>query len=122
MRSTLVIAAIVSLCVSNNVGPCFLPLAVAMERLAANQQKNQHDTASRPPSPAQSDSFRVPMMAQTQKRADHQHYPQAFATTLKAGFLLPDDARAAAEFSYQISFFTSASVLQPPGRAPPRLA
>ncbi|MFN2511934.1 MAG: hypothetical protein ABR568_10890 [Pyrinomonadaceae bacterium] len=120
VRSALVIAALVSLCVSNNVGPCFLPLPVVTERVAENRHKNQHNTASRPPSPAQSDSFRVPMMAQ-QKRADNEHYPQPLAATLKAGFV-PEDARAAAEFSYPISLLTSLSVSQPPGRAPPRLS
>lgn len=121
LRAFLVIAALISLCVSNNVGPCFLPLPVVTDRVAENQQKNQRSTASRPPSPAESDSFRVPMMAQTQKRADKEPQPEPLAATLKGGFVLPSDAGVATEFSYPISLFTPASVSQPPGRAPPRL-
>lgn len=122
VRCALVIATLLSLCVSSNVGPCFLPLPVVTERVAENRQKNQHNTATRPLSRAQSDGFRVPMMAQTLKRADSAHYPQPFATMLKAGFVLPDDARAATEFSYSVSLLYSAAVSEFPGRAPPRLA
>ena len=121
MRSALVIAALLSLCVSNNVGPSFLPLPRVTDRLAENPQENQRDTASRPPSPAESDTFRVPMMGNTQKRADKEPQPQPLAVTLKGGFVLPNDARVATEFSYPISVFAPASVSQPPGRAPPRL-
>jgi hypothetical protein len=121
VRAFLVFAALISLCVSNNVGPSFLPLPVVTERVAENPQENQHDTASRLPSPAESDSFRVPMMGHTQKRAAKEPQTQPLGTTLRPGFVLPNDARVATELSFPISLFTSASVSQPPGRAPPRL-
>ena len=122
LRAFLVFAALLSLCVSNNVGPCFLPLPVVTDHVAENQHEKQCNTASRHPSPVESDSFRVPMMAQTQKRADKPPQPQTLAATLTDGFVFQDNARAATEFDCHISVFTSASVLQPPGRASPRLA
>ena len=121
-RAFLVFAALISLCVSNNVGPSFLPLPLISDRIAETPQKNQRDTASRVPSPAESDSFRVPMMGQKQNRAATEPQFQPFATTPKAGFVLPKDSRVLAESCFSVSFFTSASASQPPGRAPPRLA
>jgi hypothetical protein len=122
LRAYLVFAALISLCVSNNVGPNFLPLPVVTVLVVEKPQENQRGTASRRPSPAESDSFRVPMMGQTQKRAAKEPQPQPLVTPLKPGFALPNDARVAAELGFPISRITSASVSQPPGRAPPSLA
>ena len=121
LRALLVLATLISLCVSNNVGPSFLPLPIVTDRIAEKPQENQRDTASRCPSPTQSDSFRVPMMGQAQKRAVKELQAQPLGTTLRAGLVLPNDARVATELSFSVSQFTSASVSQPPGRAPPRL-
>jgi hypothetical protein len=121
-RAFLVITALISLCVSINVGPRFLPLPKVTDGAAEEPQENQRDQASRHPTPVASDSFRVPMMAQTQKRADKEPEPQPFATTLKDSFVLPNDARDVTEFSYSIPLLISPSVSQPSGRAPPRLA
>src|SRR5687768_3750895 len=87
LRAFFVFATLISLCVSNNVGPSFLPLPVVTDRLAENSHGDQRDTTSLLPSPAESDSFRVPMMGQTQKRAAKEPQPQPFATILKAGFV-----------------------------------
>ena len=122
LRALLVIAALCSLCISNNVGPNFLPLPVVTDRLAENLQENHRDTASGLPSPLDPDAFRVPMMGHTQKRVVKEPQPQPLAATLNAGVVPPNDAQVATEFNAQISLFTSASVSQPPGRAPPRLA
>jgi len=120
-RAILVFAALISLCVSNNVGPSFLPLPLVADGVAEKPHEKLHDKASRVPSPAESDSFRVPMMGQTQKRAATEPQPPPIATTLKAGFVLPTEARVAAEHRFPVPLITSASVLAPPGRAPPRL-
>lgn len=122
LRALLVITALCTLCISNNVGPSFLPLPVVTDRVAENPPENQRDTASGLPSPVESDSFRVPMMGHTQKRMVKEPQPQPLAATLKAGVVPPNDARVATKFITQISLSTSASVSQPPGRAPPRLA
>ena len=119
-RAFLVLATLVSLCVSNNVGPSFLPLPVVTNRSAENSHGVQRETTSRLPTTAESDSFRVPMMGQTQKRAAKEPQPQPFAKTQKAGFVFPTEARVAAELAFPIPVFTSALVSPPPGRAPPR--
>jgi len=121
LRALLVIAALCSLCISNNVGPSFLPLPVT-DRLAENPQENYRARASGLPSPIELDAFRVPMVGYTQKRVVREPQPQPLAATLKAGVVLPNNAQVATEFNTEISLFTSASVSQPPGRAPPRLA
>lgn len=119
LRALLVLATLISLCVSNNVGPSFLPLPVVTDRVPEKSQETQRDRASRAPSPAESDSFRVPMMGQALKRAVKEPQPQPLAVTLKAGIVPPVDARVATTLSFPIPLFSSASVSQPPGRAPP---
>ena len=119
LRAFLVIAALISLCASNNVGPQFLPLPRVLDRSEESQRESQHNTASRLPSSGQSDNFRVPM-AQTQKRTGTKPPPHSMATALPSGHVLPDGAWAATAFSYPILPDTSAPVFQPPGRAPPR--
>ena len=119
-RAFLVFAALISLCVSNNVGPSFLPLPLISDEIAETPQKSQRDKASRVPSPAEADSFRVPMMGQKQNRDAREPQSQPVATTPKADFLLPSETGVAAELGFPISLFTSTSVSQPPGRAPPR--
>lgn len=120
-RAFLIFAALTSLCVSNNVGPSFLPLPQISDEIAETSQKNQYDKASRVPSPGESDSFRVPMMGQKQNRDAREPQSQPLATTPKAGLSLPGDTGAATKPGLPISLFTSASASQPPGRAPPRL-
>ncbi len=121
LRAFLVLATLISLCVSNNVGPSFLPLPIVRDRIAEKPQENQRDTASRCPSPTQSDSFRVPMMGQAPKRTAKGPQPQPLGATPRVGLLLQNDARVASDVSFAVSLFASASVSQPQGRAPPRL-
>ena len=120
-RAFLIFAALISLCISNNVGPSFLPLPLVSDRIAETPQKNQRETASRVPSPAEFDSFRVPMMGQKQNRDAREPQFQPVAATPKAGFLIPSDTGVATELGFLVSLFTSASASQPSGRAPPRL-
>ena len=120
LRAFMIFAGLITLCVSNNVGPSFLPMPFVVDGVAQNQQ-NQLDPAKLiHQSPARSDGFRVPIMAQAQKRADKDQQSQPLATTLKIGFVPPNDARVAVEVCSRISLITSPSVSQPPGRAPPR--
>ena len=121
VRAFVVLATLISLCVSNNVGPSFLPLPLVTDREAGTAQEDQRDKASRVPSPTESNSFRVPMMGHTQKRAVKEPQPQPLGATPGAALVLPNDARVAIELSFSVSLFASASVSQPPGRAPPRL-
>jgi hypothetical protein len=118
LRAFLVFAALITLCVSNNVGPSFLPMPFVVDSVAQTPQNQPEAATLVHQSPAKSDSFRVPMMAQ--KRADRETQPQPLATTLKIGFVGPNDAHLPAEVCFRIPLFTSPSVSQPPGRAPPR--
>jgi len=120
LRAFLVIAAFISLGVSNNVGPQFLPLPGVLDHGQASQWESQHDTASRSPS-GTPDNFRVAMMAQTQKRSGTKPPPHPLATIQSGGWVQPEDEPSVCEFGDSILHFTSASVSQPPGRAPPRL-
>ncbi len=121
LRATLVVAALISLCVSNNVGPQFLPLPGLSEEVAESRLGSQHNTASRVPS-SESDNFRVPMVGQTHKRANTELQAKPLATpALRSAVEQALDVRTISDFSSAILFFTSASVAQPPGRAPPCL-
>jgi hypothetical protein len=92
LRAFLVFAALISLCVSNNVGPCFLPLPAVTDHVVEHRPHPQNNTVSRSSSRTGSDSFRVPIMGQAQKRADKEHHAQPFAASPKAGIVLPYDA------------------------------
>lgn len=117
----LVIATLISLCISNNVGPSFLPLPVLTTLATENRDNNHTNTASNAPSAPELDSLRVPMLAQSQTRADKDQTTQTLAATLKSEFVLQDQTRVVTESGYPISRVSSRSVSQPPGRAPPLL-
>ena len=116
LRALLVIAALLSLCISSNVGPRLLPLPDVIDRIEELCEKKVGVSRSRGP---QAESFRVPMMAQ--RRAEREAPPQPLAALPKVGFVSPTEARFAAEYSQQSFLFTLASVSRPSGRAPPRL-
>ena len=122
LRAFLVFAALISLCVSSNVGPCFLPLPAVTDHVVEHRPNLQHDAVSsvRSPSRIGSDSFRVPMMGQTQKRADQDYDAQPIAGSPAAGIVLSDDAPVAVELSLEFLYLPSGSMSQPSGRAPPR--
>ena len=117
LRALLVIAALISLCISSNVGPRFLPLPGVIDRVEGQREKKVGISHLR----GHADSFRVPMRAQVQRRADRDAPLQPFAALPKVGFISPNEARFAAECSQQTFLFTSASVSRPSGRGPPPL-
>ena len=119
LRATVVVAALVSLCVSSNVGPRFLPLPTLDNYAAENVQHSTGTTASRSHSQT-SAGFRVPM-AQAQKRADREVQAQPLAVMPGIHFILPNNSRAFAELSGRDNPFTVVLASLPSGRAPPRL-
>lgn len=119
LRAFLIVAALISLCLSSNVGPRFLPLPNVTDPEEKELQQSQGITSSR--SRSGRESFRVPIMAQTQKRADREAPPHPLAVTLRACFVVANDARVTTEFRDVSHLFTSTSVSQPAGRAPPRV-
>ena len=118
-RVSVVAAALFSLCVSSNVGPCFLPLPVLERYAAKNLQRLAGATASRSHSKGL-DSFRVPMV-QGQKRSDREQQAQSLAVMPGLHFVLPNDTRVFVEISDRDDLLTVALASLPSGRAPPRL-
>lgn len=116
LRGLLVIAALLSLCISSNVGPRLLPLPDVINPVEERCEKKVGISRSRGP---QAESFRVPMMAQ--RRADREAPPQPLAALPKVSFVSPNETRFAAECSQPSFFFTSASLSRPFGRGPPPL-
>ena len=118
VRAMVVVGALLSLCVSSNVGPCFLPLPALESYTAEILQQTPGTTASRSHSNG-SAGFRVPI-AQAQKRADESQ-AQPVAAMPRVHFVLPDDTRVFADLSHPDTYFGSALASLPSGRAPPRL-
>ena len=121
-RALLVIAALVCLCVSSNVGLQFFPLPEVVHCVIVNaQQDRTADTSCAPE--VEAESFRVPMMAQSKKRADKeppQSDPFFALSTVRTDVQI--DTRSIIELRYPVSFLSSVSMTPPVGRAPPSLA
>lgn len=117
-RDFLVVAALVSLCISSNVGPRFLPLPAISDDFAVSQSQYQGEIASRR-SYSEADSFRVPMMVQMQKRTDREPQ-QAQPIALVAGVAGSiNDCRIATEPDFASSLPGPPSLSLRCGRAPP---
>jgi hypothetical protein len=117
--AAVIFAALFSLCVSSNVGPCFFPLPVLENYAAENFQQTPDAKASRSHSKG-SASFRVPM-AQAQKRADRELNAPPLAVMPRIYFALPHNIRVFADSSHPDIYVGGALALLPSGRAPPRL-
>ena len=120
-RALLVIAALICLCVSSNVGLQFFPLPAVPTRITLDVQLEQANHVLYVP---QSDakSFRVPMMVQPKKRADRepaQSDPLIALPSDRCEF--STDKRFAIEVGYTVCFFTSITMPPRAGRAPPSL-
>src|SRR5687768_2857254 len=118
--ATLVIATLISLCVSKNVGVQFIPWPDLPQHVAESRPENHLNTASNCPS-SESDNFRVPMVGHTQKRAgtELQPQPQAAASVSRSVFEQLVAVCSTQDCSTRILFLISDLVAQQPGRAPP---
>ena len=119
-RALLVIAALICLCVSSNVGLQFFPLP-ASTQVALDVPLDQPNKALYAPQ-ANAKSFRVPMMVQSKKRADKEP-PQSdrLIALPSARFGLPRDTRIAIEIDHTVCFLTPLTMAPRAGRAPPSL-
>ena len=120
-RALLVIAALVCLCVSSNVGPQFFPMPAVTSQVVLHVQQNQANKASHSPR-ADAQNSRVPMMVQSNKRADEEspHSNPLIALRIE-GFGLPGTKRFAIEIDHPACFLTSVPMAPHAGRAPPSL-
>lgn len=110
--------ALFSLCVSNNVGTCFLPLPVVTDCVAENRQRLK-DFSFRSTTRNVTDSFRVPIMGHTQKRADKDNPARTVAGTPKFQLVLPGQSRPLARRDSPLPKPSIPHLSQPPGRGPP---
>jgi hypothetical protein len=116
--ATLVIATLISLCVSKNVGPQFIPWPDLPQHVAESRPEGQVNSALRFPS-SEFDNFRVPIVVWTHKRAGTDLLPQPLAASAsRSCFEQPVDVRSTHDCSTSI-FLISDLVAQQPGRAPP---
>ena len=117
LRALVVIAALFCLCVSSNVGPQFFPLPAVTNQVVLHAQQDQANNASYAPQ-ASAPSFRVPMMVQSNKRADKEPPQSDPPIAFTNPFSLSTDTRFANEVCYTV-FLTSVTVAPEAGRAPP---
>ena len=121
LRAILVIAALVCLCVSSNVGLQLFPLPAATNQVLSHVQHDQANQASHAPQ-AGAQSSRIPMMVQSNKRAD-QESPQSnpLIAVRIDGIDVSRAIRFAIEIDYPVCFLTSVPMAPHAGRAPPSL-
>ena len=120
LRALLVFAALLSFCVSNNVGLSFFPLQWNSNQVSKAQPGSTNAKASPSRSPLECDTFRVPIMSQ--KRGDKEPESHPRAAILSSDLLFPENSGFPAEHTSRCFVFLPVSVSQPEGRAPPRLA
>ena len=118
-RALLVIAALICLCVSSNVGLQFFP-SPAPTQVALDVQLDEPNKALYAPQ-ANAKSFRVPMMVQSKKRADKEPQSDRLIALPNARFGLPTDTRIAIEIDQTVCFLTPLTMAPRAGRAPPSL-
>ena len=118
-RVLLIIGALVSLCLSDGVGPRLMPLPVSE---VAKVQQGDQPGASRAPLPTKGSSPRVEMAATAQNRAGARHEQLQTATHAAQGkFEAPAVIILKVHGAYGPLFSFTAQVSRPPGRGPPPL-
>jgi hypothetical protein len=115
-RALFAVALLASLCVSDNVGPRFLPIAGVLDDSAVIYPENPDINASR--IPGANNSFRVPITVQWQKQSDGKHL-RPLTGILPNGFVLPETSLFAVRLTVSSFIFASPTLSRPSGRAPP---
>ena len=119
LRAILVMAALVCLCVSSNVGLQFFPLPAVTSQVVSHVHENQASLALHGPR-ADAQGSRVPMMVQSNKRIDKdspQFHPVTAVRTDEID--LSGAIRFAIEIDYPVCFLTPIRMTPHAGRAPP---
>jgi hypothetical protein len=116
LRAFVVIAALVCLCVSSNVGPQFFPLPATTQ--TAEDLRPQPASEAHP---VNAQNFRVPMMAQSKKRADNESQSDQLIALQSNPFGFARDTRFPIEIGYAVPFLASVTMTPRIGRAPPSL-
>lgn len=121
VRALVVLGALLSLCVSDSVGPRLLPLPTASERAAFERQSLDDAEVSPAPSRENTEVVRVAMAAPARKQAGaEQQRPLHVSSHAAARFVTPPAAvRPSVRTTYSPIHAASAAVTRPKGRAPP---
>jgi hypothetical protein len=112
---------LVSLCVSDNVGPRLLPLPSISELASAPQASDPWEAASRVPARGKTEGARVDMVTAPQSRAGAERQSPHAARAPKFELAVPPAPRSLRPELYPPSAESSAPFARPKGRAPPRL-
>ena len=123
-RALLIISALVSLCLSDGVGPRLMPLPVSEAAIssAAEVRQSNAPAASGVPSPVKVSSPRVEMAATAQNRAGDRHQQVQTATHAPQGIFKAPAVIILRVHGADGPLLTfTAPISRPPGRGPPRL-
>jgi len=121
-HALIILCALLSLCVSDNVGPRLLPIPALPELASASVGSDLGHSTSRAPSRGWTGGARVEMVSAPQNRAGAgRQSPQAVANAPKFDLAVPTAPRPLRRDIYPPSAETSAPFSRPKGRAPPRL-
>jgi len=123
-RVLLILGVLVSLCVSDNVGPRLLPLPLssAPELASSPRLSDRGRAASHTPSQGRTGDARVEMVSAPQGRAGAERQsPHGAAHAPKFELAVPSAPYSPRRGLYPPSAESSARFSRPKGRAPPRL-
>ncbi len=120
-RVFIILGVLVSLCVSDNVGPRLLPLPSVPELASAPGAFDPREAASRAPARGKTEGARVEMLSAPQSRAGAERQSPHAAAAPKFELAVPPTTRSPRRELYPPSAESSAPFARPKGRAPPRL-
>lgn len=120
-RVFIILGVLVSLCVSDNVGPRLLPLPSVSELASAPGAFNPGEAASRAPARGRTEGARVEMVTAPQSRAGAERQSPHAVGAPKFELAVPPAPRSVRREIYPPTAESSAPFARPKGRAPPRL-
>jgi hypothetical protein len=121
-RILIIFGALVSLCVSDNVGPRLLPLPPVSELASVPGASDRRPAASGAPAQDKTEGARVEMVTAPQSRSGaHRQSSQAAALAPKFALAVPTAPRPLRWEVHPPSAESSTPFSRPKGRAPPRL-
>jgi hypothetical protein len=121
-RILIILGVLVSLCVSDNVGPRLLPLPTVSEPASTTGPSERGQAASRTTPQGRTNGARVEMASAPQGRGGvESKSPHAAAHAPKFELAVPPAPPSQRRELYQPSAESSAPFSRPKGRAPPRL-
>ena len=121
-RILIILGVLVSLCVSDNVGPRLLPLPTVSETASTPGPPARGQAASRTPAHSRSHGARVEMVSAPQSRAGAERQsPHVAAHAPKFELVIPFLPPSTGRGLYPPPAESSAPFSRPKGRAPPSL-